>query len=46
MLKAYRSIVVYITKGSDVRQLLNKGFFYTRGESGYIGIFKYWIYLE
>ena len=39
-------MVVYITKGSDVRQLLAEGFFYTGGESSYTGVFKHQIYPE
>ncbi|KAL2146339.1 hypothetical protein VTI28DRAFT_4364 [Corynascus sepedonium] len=38
--KAYRSMVVYVTKASDARRLLNDGFFYAGGESGYVGIFE------
>ena len=39
--KAYGSMVVYITKGSDVRQLLDEGFFYAGEESGYTRIFEH-----
>jgi len=38
--KAYGSMVVYITKAGDARRLLNDGFFYAGGESGYTGIFE------
>ena len=38
--KAYGSMVVYITKAGDARRLLNDSFFYTGGESGYTGIFE------
>jgi hypothetical protein len=36
--KAYGSMVVYVTKAGDARRLLNDGFFYAGGESGYTGI--------
>lgn len=38
--KAYGSMVVYVTKGSDARRLLREGFFHVVGESGYTGIFE------
>jgi regulator of replication initiation timing len=38
--KAYGSMVVYLTKGSDARRLLREGFFHVAGESGYAGIFE------
>lgn len=38
--KAYGSVVVYVTKAGDARRLLNDGFFYAGGESGYTGIFE------
>ncbi|KAK4118287.1 hypothetical protein N657DRAFT_583874 [Parathielavia appendiculata] len=40
--KAYGSMVVYVTKAGDARRLLllNDGFFYAGGESGYTGIFE------
>jgi hypothetical protein len=38
--KAYGSMVVYVTKASDARRLLNEGFFYAGGESGYTRIFE------
>jgi regulator of replication initiation timing len=38
--KAYGSMVVYLTKGSDARRLLREGFFHVAGESGYTSIFE------
>jgi len=38
--KAYGSMVVYLTKGSDTRRLLREGFFHAAGESGNTGIFE------
>jgi hypothetical protein len=38
--KAYGSMVVYVTKAGDARRLLNEGFFYAGGESGYTGVFE------
>jgi hypothetical protein len=38
--KAYGSMVVYLTKGSDASRLLREGFFHVAGESGYTGIFE------
>jgi hypothetical protein len=39
--KAYGSIVIYLTKGSDARRLLAEGFFHTGGESGVTSTFEY-----
>jgi hypothetical protein len=39
--KAYGSMVVYLTKGSDVRRLLAEGFFHAGGESGVTSAFEY-----
>ena len=38
--KAYGSMVVYVTKLGDAKRLLNEGFFYAGGESGYTGVFE------
>ncbi|EAQ85571.1 predicted protein [Chaetomium globosum CBS 148.51] len=38
--KAYGSMVVYLTKLGDAKRLLNGGFFYAGGESGYTGTFE------
>jgi hypothetical protein len=38
--KAYGSMVVYLSKASEVHRLLRKGFFYAGGESGYTKIFE------
>ncbi|RMZ89045.1 hypothetical protein DV736_g3719, partial [Chaetothyriales sp. CBS 134916] len=38
--KAYGSMVVYLTKGSDAQRLLREGFFHVAGESGYTGVFE------
>lgn len=38
--KAYGSMVVYLTRGSDARRLLSEGFFYAGGESGYTAPFE------
>ena len=38
--KAYGSMVVYLTKGSDASRLLREGFFHVAGESGYTGVFE------
>jgi hypothetical protein len=38
--KAYGSMVVYITKGSDARRLLAEGFFHAGGESGTTSVFE------
>jgi hypothetical protein len=39
--KAYGSMVVYLTKGTDARRLLQEGFFYAGGESGYTKMFEH-----
>ena len=39
-LKAYSSIVIYVTKGSDARRLLQDQFFHVAGESGWTSVFK------
>ena len=39
--KAYGSMAVYLTKGSDARRLLADGFFHAGGESGVTGTFEY-----
>jgi hypothetical protein len=38
--KAYGSMVVYLNKASDARRLLQEGFFYAGGESGYTKPFE------
>jgi hypothetical protein len=38
--KAYGSMVVYLTKGSDARRLLADGYFHAGGESGTTSIFE------
>lgn len=38
--KAYGSMVVYLSKASDARRLLQEGFFYAGGESGYTKPFE------
>jgi hypothetical protein len=38
--KAYRSMVIYLTKGSDARRLLANGYFHARGESGTTSVFE------
>lgn len=38
--KAYGSMVVYLTKGSDARRFLQEGFFYAGGESEYAKAFE------
>ncbi|KAK4119919.1 hypothetical protein N657DRAFT_636961 [Parathielavia appendiculata] len=38
--KAYGSMVVYVTKASDARRLLDEGFVHAGGESGYTRIFE------
>jgi hypothetical protein len=40
-LKAYGSMVVYLTKGTDARRLLTEGFFHAGGESGVTSIFEH-----
>jgi hypothetical protein len=39
--KAYRLMVVYLTKGSDAWRLLAEGFFHAGGESGMTSTFEY-----
>ncbi|KAF4176666.1 hypothetical protein CNMCM8694_005650 [Aspergillus lentulus] len=39
--KAYGSMVIYLTKGSDARRLLADGFFHAGGESGVTSTFEY-----
>jgi hypothetical protein len=39
--KAYGSMVVFLTKGSDARRLLADGFFHAGGESGVTSAFEY-----
>jgi hypothetical protein len=39
--KAYGSMVVYLTKGTDARRLLADGFFHAGGESGVTSTFEY-----
>jgi hypothetical protein len=38
--KPYGLIVIYVTKGSDARRLLQGQFFYVAGESGWTSVFK------
>jgi hypothetical protein len=38
--KAYGSIVVYLTKGSDAGRFLREGYFHVAGESGYARVFE------
>ncbi len=38
--KAYGSMVVYLSKGSDAQRFLQEGFFSAGGESGYTKIFE------
>ena len=38
--KAYELIVVYVTKASKARQLLNRQYFYIASESAYTGEFR------
>jgi FtsZ-binding cell division protein ZapB len=38
--KAYGSMVVYLTKGSDARRLVAEGFFHAGGESGTTSVFE------
>lgn len=40
IVKAYGSIVVYITKDSEARRLVDNRYFYLAGESGYITVFE------
>ncbi|KAI3293676.1 hypothetical protein DTO002I6_4622 [Penicillium roqueforti] len=39
--KLYRSMVVYLTKGSNARRLLADRYFHVRGESGTTSVFEY-----
>ncbi|XP_024085711.1 uncharacterized protein LOC106673500, partial [Cimex lectularius] len=39
--KAYGSMVVYLTKGTDARRLLAEGFFHAGGESGVTSAFEH-----
>ncbi|KAJ5152544.1 hypothetical protein N7492_009824 [Penicillium capsulatum] len=39
--KAYGSMVVYLTRGTDARRLLADGFFHARGESGVTSTFEH-----
>src|SRR5436190_6245434 len=39
--KAYGSMVVYLTKGTDARRLLGEGFFHAGGESGTTSVFEH-----
>jgi hypothetical protein len=39
--KAYRSMVVYVTKRSDARRLIAEGFFHAGGESGTTSAFEH-----
>lgn len=39
--KAYGSMVVYLTRGSDARRLLAEGFFHAGGESGVTSTFEH-----
>ncbi|KAI3094618.1 hypothetical protein CBS147333_9961 [Penicillium roqueforti] len=39
--KPYRSIVVYLTKGTDTQRILADRYFYIGGESGTTSVFKY-----
>ena len=38
--KAYGSMVIYVTKGSHARRLLQDQFFHVAGESGWTSVFK------
>lgn len=38
--KAYGSMVVYLTKGSDAGRFLREGYFHVAGESGYARVFE------
>ena len=42
VLKAYRSMVVYLTKGSDAQRFMTEGFFHASGESGTTSVFECW----
>jgi hypothetical protein len=39
--KAYGSMIVYLTKGTDAQRLLADGFFHAGGESGVTSVFEY-----
>jgi hypothetical protein len=39
--KAYRLMVIYLTKGSDARRLLANRYFHVGGESGTTSVFEY-----
>jgi hypothetical protein len=39
--KAYRLMVVYLTKGTNTRRLLTEGFFHAGGESGVTSAFEH-----
>jgi hypothetical protein len=39
--KPYRSMVVYLTKGTNARRLLADGYFHVRGESRTTSVFEY-----
>ena len=41
VLKAYGIILVHLTKGSNIRRIIIKGFFYAREESSIIRVFNY-----
>lgn len=38
--KAYGSMVIYVTKGSDAKRLLQEQFFHVAGESGWTSLFE------
>ena len=38
--KAYRFMVVYVTKDGDARRLLREGYFHIAGELGYTRVFE------
>ena len=40
ILKAYGSMVVYLTKGSNAQRFMTEGFFHARGESGMTSVFE------
>ena len=42
ILKAYGSMVVYLTKGSNAQRFMTEGFFHAKGESGMTSVFKCW----
>jgi hypothetical protein len=39
--KAYGSMLIYVTKGSDARRLITEGFFHAGGESGTTSVFEH-----